>query len=194
MSHGRHSDKYFDDFDRHVSHHRKSSKKSHHGHGLEKVRKSKPTVTREKSHHVSDFNPVSFALSTQENYVLNKGSGYDIKFSTGLLEGSTLEINSTGNEITFHQDGSYKFEICGEVVPFSDVTLKVVFFSPSFSKDILNFAQSEVPKCEGKFQLRGMSAILPLQKGQKIVVRLIPNPVESLILMANTRLLIHRVA
>lgn len=140
------------------------------------------------------YTPVSIILSTQSNILLNKETSYDIRFSTGMIEGSGISINDNGNEISFQDDGSYRFEICGEATPFSDVDVKLVFYSPSFTDEIQLFSEITVPKDEGKLLLRGLATILPIQKGQKIYPRLIPTPDESIVLMSNTRLLIHRVA
>lgn len=140
------------------------------------------------------FTPVSIILSTQENILLNTENNYEIRFSTGMLEGSGLSINETGNIITFIQEGSYRFEISGEAVLFSDVEVNLVYHSDKFTSDILPFSIAKIPKDDGKLQLRGIPTILPLQKGQTIVAKLIPTPDESIILMGGTRLLIHKVA
>lgn len=142
----------------------------------------------------SKFNPVSIILSTQNNILLTKENSYDVRFSTGMIEGSGLSINQAGNLITFQDEGSYRFEISGEATPFSDVDVKLIYYSPGFSEDIRAFSEIIIPKDEGKLQLRGIPTILPIQKGQTIIPRLIPNPDESIVLMANTKLLIHRVA
>lgn len=140
------------------------------------------------------FTPVSIILSTQTNILLTKETFYDIHFSTGMLEGSGLCINETGNQISFQEEGSYRFEICGEATPYSDIDVKLIFYSEGFTDDIRFFSEIHIPKDEGKLQLRGLATILPIQKNQTITPRLIPTPDESIILMANTRLLIHRVA
>lgn len=148
------------------------------------------------SQHLKSLNyhPVSLILSTQDNLVLNKENGYEIRFSTGMLEGSGISINETGNIITFEEEGSYRFEICGDASLFSDVDVDLLFDSDKFSLDIKPFSSIKIPKDEGKLQLRGIPTILPLQKGQTIVPRLFPTPDESIVLFGGTRLLIHRVA
>jgi hypothetical protein len=142
----------------------------------------------------SEFIPVSMILSINDNLLLNKDNSYDIRFNTGMLEGHGIYINETGNIITFQDEGSYRFEISGEAVLFSDVDVKLIYFSDKFPDDIRSFSETRIPKDEGKLQLRGIPTILPLQKGQTIVTKLIPTPDESIILLAGTRLLIHRVA
>lgn len=140
------------------------------------------------------FRPVSIILSTQDNLLLNKENGYEIRFSTGMLEGKGISINETGNAITFQDDGSYRFEICGEAALFSDVDVSLTYDSDKFLPDIQQFSTVKIPKDEGKLQLRGIPTILPLQKNQIIVPKLIPIPDESILLIGGTRLLIHRVA
>ncbi|CAH6420508.1 Hypothetical protein HVR_LOCUS1210 [uncultured virus] len=142
----------------------------------------------------SIFKPVSIILSTQDNILLNKDNSYDIRFSTGMVEGSGLYINEFGNKITFDNEGSYRFEISGEATPFSDINVKLVFYSELFPDDVKSFSETDIPKDENKLQLRGLATILPIQTDQNVIVRLVPTPDESIVLMANTRLIIHRVA
>lgn len=137
---------------------------------------------------------VSIILSTQNSILLNEEKSYDIRFSTGVLEGSGITINEAGNVIGFDNEGSYRFEICGEAAVFSDVDVKLIYSSEDFAEDIKPFSEITIPKEEGKLILRGIPTILPLHKGQKIIPRLIPTPKESIIVHAGTRLLIHRVA
>lgn len=143
---------------------------------------------------LATFNAVSIILSTQTNLLLNADNSYDVKFSTGMTEGNGISINDQGNIVTFSDDGSYRFEICGEGALFSDVDVKLVYFSELFPDDIKPFSETTIPKDDGKLQLRGIPTILPMQKGQSIITRLIPVPDESIVLLAGTRLLIHRVA
>lgn len=140
------------------------------------------------------FHAVSIILSTHDNLVLNKENGYEIKFSTGMLEGTGISINETGNTITFNEDGSYRFEICGDAALFSDVNVNLVYDSDKFPPDIKEFSFVKIPKDEGKLQLRGIPTILPLQKNQTIIPKLVPTPDESIVLIGGTRLLVHRVA
>jgi hypothetical protein len=140
------------------------------------------------------YSPTSVILSTTSNLILNQTSSYDIHFSTGIAEGNGITINDTGNVITFLEEGSYRFEVYGEAAPFSDVNVKLVFFSDKFTEDLKPFTETNIPKDEGKLLLRGIATILPLHKNQMVNVRLIPDPDESIALLSNTRLLIHRVA
>lgn len=148
----------------------------------------------EKSTHIREFTPVSIILSINSNLLLNKDNSYDVRFNTGMLEGSGICINDTGNIITFQDEGSYRFEISGEGALFSDVEVSLIYFSDKFPDDIKPFSETIIPKDEGKLQLRGIPTILPLQRGQTIIPRLIPTPDESILLLSGTRLLIHRVA
>jgi hypothetical protein len=143
---------------------------------------------------VVGFNAVSVILSVQNNMLLSRDNGYNIAFSTGILEGTGIGINEGGDVITFQDAGSYRFEICGEAALFSDIDAILVYDSEGFSEDVRVFSETRIPRNEGKLQLRGIPTILPLLSGQRIVTRLIPTPDESIMLLGGTRLLIHRVA
>jgi hypothetical protein len=140
------------------------------------------------------FHAVSIILSTENNLLLNSDNTYDIRFNTGMVEGNGISINETGNIITFTEDGSYRFEISGEATLFSDVDVKLIYFNENFTEEIKSFNETAIPKDEGKLQLRGIPTILPIQKNQSIIARLLPTPDETIILFAGARLLIHRVA
>jgi len=144
--------------------------------------------------HKNDFNLVSIILSTDKNLILNTENEYELQFNMGMLEGYGISVNSHGNIITFQDEGSYRFEISGEGILFSDVEVKLVYHSDKFTNDIKSFSEITVPKDNSKLLLRGIPTILPLQKEHSIIVKLIPNPSESILLSAGTRLLIHRVA
>src|SRR3989304_5349557 len=125
------------------------------------------------------FHPVSIIVSTQNNILLSKDNAYTLRFSTGMLEGSGISINESGDQITFEDEGSYRFEICGDATPYSDVDVKLIFYSDAFSDDIKPFNETMVPKDEGKLKLRGLATILPIQHKQMIITRLVPTPDES---------------
>jgi hypothetical protein len=163
----------------------RSDHKSKHSNKGSKEAKQLPT---------SSFVPVSFILTTNVNIKLEKASSYDIHFSTGMIEGSGISINAAGNVISFEQDGSYRFEICGEAVCFSDVDARLVYFNSGFTKDMVPFSETNIPKDNGKLLLRGISTILPISKGQQVIPRIIPTPDESMVVLSGIRLLIHRVA
>lgn len=177
-----------------------SSEESHKDPSKDQSKDSSKNLSKDspeespKSVNSSGFIPVSIILSTQNNLLLNNDNGYEISFSTGVVEGGGVSINETGNIITFKEDGSYRFEISGEAVLFSDVDVNLIYYSDKFSSDIEPFSVTKVPKDEGKLLLRGIPTILPLQKNQTIVTKLIPSPDESIVLMGGTRLLIHNVA
>lgn len=141
-----------------------------------------------------NFIPGSLILSLQKSILLNAENNYRIQFQTGILEGSGLSINTTGGEIKFHEDGSYRFEICGEATPFSEVAVQLIYHNETFTDDVKIFSQTEVPLENGKLQLRGLATILPIHKGQVIEIRLVPTPAETILVLAHTRLMIHRVA
>ena len=173
---------YLEDWDINSKSHKSTPKSS-----------SQKPVPKSSSKNIG-FSPVSIILSTQSNLILNNENNYNISFSTGILEGSGISINTDGNEISFSEQGSYRFEICGEGAPFTDVDVSLIFFSDLFSSDVKPFSEISVPKDDGKLQLRGLATILPIQPGQKIYPRLQSFPDESIVLLSNTRLIIHRVA
>jgi len=140
------------------------------------------------------FHPVSMILNIQDNLTLNKEKGYNLKFTNGMLEGKGISINKAGDRISFKERGSYRFEMCGDGVLFSDVDVKISYQSSLFKDEIIPFTQSNVPKEEGKLKLRGISTILPIQEDQTINVKLIPSQEESIMILGGTKLLIYRVA
>lgn len=144
--------------------------------------------------HPFRYTPSSVILATASNLILNADNDYDIHFSTGISEGNGIAINEGGNAITFLEEGSYRFEICGEAAPFSSVEVKLIFYSDKFTDDLLPFSETNLSMDEGKLQLRGIATILPLQQDQTVIVRLVPDPDESIALLAHTRLMIYRVA
>lgn len=152
-------------------------------------------VTKQKEADVQcTFTPVSVSLIIENNIVLNKDNGYVIRFNSGIQEGTGVNIDEHGKTITFSKAGSYQFDLYGDVTPFSDVEIDLVYYSDILTADIIPFSTTRVPKSDGKVQLRGIPIILPVQKNQTITVKLIPNPDESIIVQEGTRLLIHRVA
>jgi hypothetical protein len=111
-----------------------------------------------------------------------------------MLEGSGISINPSGSIITFHLDGSYRFEICGEATPFSDVPVKLIYHNETFTDDIKIFSQTDIPAENGKLHMRGLATILPIQKDQTVEIKLVPTPDETILVLAQTRLLVYRVA
>lgn len=160
-------------------------------------RQFKPKVLTKvlnKDRRSVDFSHVSISLLIGNNIMLNKGNNYEIRFSTGVLEGTGVSVNGNGNVITFNNEGSYQFEICGEAVTRSNVEVSLIYHSDKFSPDVKPFSITKLPKTDDKINLRGISTILPIQRNQNIVVRLVANPDESIVLLEGTRLMIHRVA
>ena len=152
----------------------------------------KDTVPKKRS---KKFVPVSGILSIQNNYLLSKDNGYKIKFNTGMLEGKGISIDETGIIITFSNEGSYRFELCGNGVVFSsDVEVKLIYESESFTDDIKMFTETDILKNENKLLIQGISTILPIRENQSITIKLQAIPDEKIILNAGTRLLIYRVA
>jgi len=140
------------------------------------------------------FIPVSIILSIQNNLLLTKENNYEIRFNTGMLEGKGISINDTGTMISFNNEGSYRFEFCGNGVIFSDAEVKLIYQSDSFSDDMKVFTETLICKDENKLQLRGISTILPVKQNQSIKIKIIPIPDEKILLNEGARLLIYRVA
>lgn len=149
--------------------------------------------SRKRNKEIS-FKPVSVILSTSSNFVLNKDNNYIIRFSTGIVEGSGVSVSNDGSEILFENTGSYRFEICGDATPFSDVSVCLSFHCECFTDEVKHFSQIDVPNINNKLLLRGLATILPIKRNNTISTKLIANPDDSILLMAKTRLLIHRVA
>lgn len=142
----------------------------------------------------SKFKPSSLIISTTNRLLLNDDNNYTITFNNGMLDGDCITINEMGDIITFNEEGSYLFYISGEALAFSDVNVKLIYYSDKFTQDISSFTNLSIPKENNKLYLRGIPTILPLSKNQTLRIKLVPNPSESIILFEDTRLLIYRVA
>ena len=164
--------------------HKKRSKRNDH------VEDWKDREKKEKH----KFHAVSMILSISNDLALEKDGFHNLKFSNGMVEGKGISINSNGDIITFEEDGSYKFEICGEGVVYSDVDVKVVYHSDKFPSGVAEFSETKIPREDSKLILRGIPTILPMKSGQTIVVRIMPSSDETIVIFGGTRLLIYRVA
>lgn len=177
--------------------HYKRSSKHHHSHKKYPngyVEDCSRSCKLSSDPSVSKFIPVSFILSLQQNIILTGENNYVIQFNTGMIEGSGISINEQGDKITFENSGAYRFELCGDGAPFSETDIKLIFDSEGFSDEVRIFREIPVVRIENKLNLCGLSTILPINKNQSIWVKLIPDTNDSILLMKNTRLLIHRVA
>jgi hypothetical protein len=141
--------------------------------------------------HKTKFHAVSMVLAVTNTITLDKGV---LRFSNGMVEGKGISINSNGDVITFEEEGSYRFEICGDAVIYSDVDAKLVYYSDKFSSEISKFSETNIPRQGNKLSLRAIPMILPMKSNQTIVVKIVPLKEESIIVLEGTRLLIHRVA
>ena len=155
---------------------------------IHKTSKKPPRKSTHKSQ--KDFNHVSLTLCTTEGQILNNENNYITTFTSGVLEGSGIKVNKSGNKILFTEPGSYRFEIYGHLVPYSDVPITLQYCSKYFNKEILNF--SNIPLDTPR--ISGLSTILPLNKNQHITIKFYPQTHESILLQAGLRLYIHRVA
>ena len=145
--------------------------------------------SHKKKHKKKKFYPVGMILSVNENISLGK-SGV-IRFSNGMVEGEGISINTSGDTLSFEEDGSYRFEISGEAVSYTENPVKLVYYSEKFKDEIAQFSEVVVPKEGNKLILRGIPTMLPMKSGQKIVVKILSK--EEVIVLGGTRLLIHRI-
>jgi hypothetical protein len=135
------------------------------------------------------IDPVSIILTTQDKLYLKKDNSFKVRFATGVLEGEGITINKKGYKLRFKNEGSYRFEINGEFLSNDDITL--VFQSKKFSEDIRMFSEMNIQKDDTKIRF---STILPIDKNQSVVLKLIPKNTENIILLhEKTKLLIHKV-
>lgn len=140
------------------------------------------------------FTPVASILSTTINQILSMTNNYVISFGTGMVEGSGITINDEGDTLIFNNSGSYRFELSAEVVPYSNTRVSVHFDSSEFTKDIEVFSNIDLPEKQGKYKIKNISTLLPINSHQKLRVKIVSPSNESLILLSNARLLIYRVA
>lgn len=131
----------------------------------------------------------SMILRVAENIKLEKRR---LVFSSGMVEGTGITVNAAGDTLTFNQDGSYLFELSGEAVASTFETVKVVYETDKFPKDIATFAEVTPYRKGNTLTLRGIPTILPLKEGQKIQVKFVGG--DPVTVLADTRLLIYRVA
>ena len=148
-----------------------------------------------KSRAKTHFNHISIILTTNDDYVTNTETSYKLRFSNGILDGKGIDIGKSGDTITFASAGSYKFELSGESLAFTDpgsVYFKI--YSTDFNDEIGSFGEIKVPQQGNTLLLHGLSTLLPIKTGQQISLHLIPEVHDSIVVKANTRLIIHRVA
>lgn len=151
-------------------------------------RASRPDTSRSSPHMGS------MILVGQDNYVLGIDNSYTVRFTTGMNEGEGIVINELGDSITFLEAGSYRFEMCGQAIAYSDTDVNLVYHSDVFTPALEPFTKFRIPRTENKLTLTGLPTILPINKGQKINVKLLPDVQDSIVLLAGYRLLIYRVA
>lgn len=142
----------------------------------------------------SGFVPGVLVVSTTSNIVLNEESAYEIYFGLGFLDGEGISVDATGKKITFSTKGSYKIELFGEAILFSEANVVLKYHSETLSDDFLSFSTIKIPRQANVLNIAGVSTILPMESNQVISVRLIPDPKESIMLLEGARLMIHRVA
>lgn len=146
----------------------------------------------EKPHASSHMG--SLILAGQDNYVLSADNSYVVRFTTGMNEGEGIIINDLGNVISFLEAGSYRFEMCGQAIAYSETDVELVYYSDMFTADMEPFTKFKIPRTENKLSLTGLPTILPINRGQKVNVKLIPEAQDSIVLLSGYRLLIYKVA
>jgi hypothetical protein len=137
------------------------------------------------------FQPVSLSLKTLEDFILNADNNYTIKFNTGMVEGTGIAITD-GNHIVFENAGSYHFEILGTAVPYTSVGLTLVY--GDVPDDIKIFSEVPLPKDDGAVRLELGRTTIPVDKDQRISLRIVPDQPETITLSAGCRLFVFRVA
>jgi hypothetical protein len=154
-----------------------------------------PKVPTTVSRNVSTtYTPVAATLVVTTNLMLNHEQGYDIKFSAGMMEGCGLVVSDDGSHVTVTRAGSYRCEVCGSAVSFSDVGARLLFFSDTMSEEMQVFAETAITGIEGTYGLRGISTILSFEADQVLRVRLLPDQPETIMVHSGFRWMIHRVA
>jgi hypothetical protein len=140
------------------------------------------------------FTAGSMILSLENDMKLTGENGYQLAFNTGMVEGSVISINEKGDTISFADEGSYRFELCGDGVGQTDVTTMLVYESTKFTEEMKPFTNVKLIKLANKLNMNGVSTILPVLDGQTITIKIVPSTDDTIIISAGTRLLIHRVA
>lgn len=154
----------------------------------------KVPATQSRTTSMPAYSPVAATLVLSHDALLTQDQGYDIKFSAGMMEGTGLVVSEDGGEVTVSRAGSYRFEVCGSALTFSDVGARLLFHSDTLPDDMQPFAATTLTSTEGAYSLRGISTILALEAGQVIQTRLVPEQAESVIVHSGLRWMIHRVA
>ncbi len=153
---------------------------------------------------INIFKPVSVILTTKIDRNLNSKSGYEIRFNDGVMEGDGISINKAGDIITFKNEGSYRFELCGYAKSSNHADIRLVYHSDNSTKywkssgelvdDMKLLGIIPLKNNDGNFTISGSATILPIDTNQSIRVKLLPLLDENILLFKQCRLLIYRVA
>lgn len=144
----------------------------------------------------SKFEGVSLILINDVDRILIKDNSYQVMFNSGILEGSGITVNKSGSEFTFHNEGSYMFELIGDIVEdIPEGEIKVVFHSDQFKDDIRPFNETILHrKNEQYITINNSKCILPINNNQTISVKIIPENSQPIGLLKGSKLHIYRVA
>lgn len=148
---------------------------------------------RKKSKNISThepFVPASIILTSENKLILTPENNF-IKFTAGMIGGTSMSVDETGNNIIFNQAGSYRFEfISSDAIPISDVDITLKYNSPDFTDNIKCF--TDINLINYKFD--NAITILPIDRRQKVSITIVAQPAETVIIPANAKLIIYRVA
>lgn len=117
-------------------------------------------------------------LLVSNNYVINQESGYQIVWNTGFINDDNISVSTHGVNILFYSPGKYRFEFSGNILPFThtNITLQIL------SDEIM------IPCEKGAMLCNNLSTTINIKANQVIIVRLIPIPLDSIVVMAGTKL------
>ena len=172
--------------------------KSYPRDGIEECRPTtnalrKDTPASSSSQKTQGFVPTCTIVSTVSDIELSAENNYEVRFSSGMIDGAPMIIDEDGKTITVTSSGSYKFDFNGQVIPYSDVEVQLKFEVRSevpLPEGLSRFTTFDIPAGEHV----ALSTIIPLKEKNTISLRLLPSTPEKLRLRENTRLVVYRIA
>lgn len=141
-----------------------------------------------------------------------------------MVDGNGIQIDDRGEYLLFEETGSYKFEFNGTTIPYSDVNIilqikkhndvEIVVGSGKDKHDdsLDMFTKFLLENDKGKIQMKNISTILPIDKGEIYYLDVTPfnaprmlmsdnsdedieeKSLESIILLSGAKLLVYRVS
>lgn len=179
-----------------------ATNKTNHKHSLTKekekqtVKDANPKTVRNADNQSDDFNHVSLILLNNVDRILTHDTGYEVMFNSGILEGTGLSVNKRGSHIKFNHDGSYVFELLGDVIEdVPEGEIKLVFCCDNFQDETKQFSETILHrKFDSFLSLNNSKTILPINKGQIVSVKIIPSNHEPIALLKGSKFLVYRIA